>query len=102
MGRNRISEIQSTFDEICHYISRQPAATLHGLFTTGGIRFECEAKTTKDNRKFIFLPHGNRIYENDWGYYFNDMGKDGQSSRFAGYPGLSHFCQSEHQNNVVI
>ncbi len=27
---------------------------------------------------FISLPHNNRIYENDWGYRSNSMGKDGQ------------------------
>ena len=78
MGRNRIKEIQTTFDEIYDFIKDQPGATLHRLFTTGGIEFNCEAKSTRDNRRFIALPHGNRIYGDDWGFYCNDMGKDGQ------------------------
>jgi hypothetical protein len=36
------------------------------------------SKKTRDNKAVITLPHNNRIYENDWGYYFNGMGKDGQ------------------------
>lgn len=78
MGRKRIDDVQTSFDEIYNYISAQPSAILGNLHTTGGIEFECEAKVTRDNRRFISLPHGNRIYESDWGYYFNDMGKDGQ------------------------
>lgn len=78
MGRNRINTIQSTFDEIYNFINDQPGATLGGLYTTGGIAFNCKARITRDNRRFIFLPHSNRIYEGDWGYYFNGMGKDGQ------------------------
>lgn len=79
MGRNRIDTIQTTFDEIYDFINSQPAAALAGLYTTGGKAFECEAKLTRDKRRFISLPHNNRIYQNDWGFYFNDMGKDGQT-----------------------
>ncbi len=78
MGRNRIEEIESSFSDIYEFINEQPQATLTGMLTTGGVSFSCEAKTTKDGRKFIMLPHNNRIYESDWGYYFNDMGKTGQ------------------------
>lgn len=78
MRRKRIDEIQTSFDEIYSFIKGQPSSLLGKLQTTGGIDFECEAKVTEDSRRFISLPHGNRIYEADWGYYFNDMGKDGQ------------------------
>ena len=36
------------------------------------------ADVTRDGREFINLPHNNRIYEGDWGYTTNSMGKDGQ------------------------
>ena len=48
------------------------------MTTTGGVNFVAEAKTTRDNRRFISLPHNNRIYEDDWGFRTNCMGKDGQ------------------------
>jgi hypothetical protein len=48
------------------------------LQTTGGVPFVAEAKQAKDGRLFISLPHNNRIYEEDWGYRTNNMGKDGQ------------------------
>ena len=78
MGRQKIEEIETSFYQIYEFIRRQPTSKLSGLETTGGVLFSCQVKTTKDNRKFIELPYNNRIYENDWGYYFNDMGKDGQ------------------------
>jgi hypothetical protein len=78
MGHNKIREITTSFDEIYNFIKSQPSSSLCNIYTTGGVPFECEAKITKDSRRFILLPHGNRIYEADWGYYFNDMGKDGQ------------------------
>jgi len=40
--------------------------------------FEAEAKLARDGRRFISLPHNNRIYQNDWGYMANSMGNDGQ------------------------
>lgn len=78
MGRQRIEEIQTDFDQIFEFIVGSPDATLSDLMSTGNTPFSCQAKRTRDNRKFISLPHNNRIYKNDWGYYFNDMGKDGQ------------------------
>jgi len=78
MGREKIEEIKTAFSEIYEFIKKQPEATLLGLQTTGGVPFSCEAKSTKDKRQFINLSHNNRIYEADWGSYFNDMGKTGQ------------------------
>jgi len=48
------------------------------LLTTGGVEFLAEAKTAGDGRRFISLPHNNRIYGSDWGNIANGMGKDGQ------------------------
>jgi hypothetical protein len=41
-------------------------------------RLVAEEKTAQDGWRFISLPHNNRIYEHDWGYTSNSMGKDGQ------------------------
>jgi hypothetical protein len=78
MGRQRIEEIKTSFEQIFKFIMSKPDRTLSGLVTTGNVPFSCQAKKTRDNRAVITLPHNNRIYENDWGYYFNGMGKDGQ------------------------
>lgn len=66
------------FGEVYEAISEQPEARTPELFTTGGVPFVAEAKITRDGRRFISLPHNNRIYEHDWGYTSNNMGKDGQ------------------------
>jgi len=78
MPHDRINEIQSSFDEIYAFIADFPNQTITNLVTTGGIPFEATAKETRDGRRFISLPHNNRIYETDWGYRFNSMGKTGQ------------------------
>ena len=70
--------LRMTFDYVYRSISQQPSSRTPELFTTGGVRFEAEAKCTRDGRRFISLPHSNRIYEDDWGYVSNSMGKDGQ------------------------
>ena len=60
-------------------IHRQVESKTPELATTGkGIPFIAEAKTTRDGRKFISLPHSNRIYMDDWDYTTNAMGQDGQ------------------------
>ncbi len=54
------------------------------LFTTGqpGVEFVAEAKWASsvalDDKRFISLPHNNRIYACCWGNVQNHMGKDGQ------------------------
>jgi len=101
MGRNRIGEIQTTFTEVYGFIKTQPAATLGQLFTTGGVAFECVAKTTRDNRRFISLPHANRIYEADWGYYFNSMGKDGQRIGQYSIPINVKYLEAKRLNKAV-
>lgn len=70
--------LAKTFDEVYEAIATQPAAQTSELTTTGGVQFSAEAKTTQDGRRFISLPHNNRIYEGDWGYAANSMGNDGQ------------------------
>ena len=79
MRRKQIDPpLNSTFNEVYRTILSQPGAQTPGLITTGGVPFVAEAKKTRDGRKFISLPHSNRIYKNDWGYMTNSMGKDGQ------------------------
>jgi hypothetical protein len=67
-----------SFDEVYRTISEQPGGQMPELQTTGGVRFVAEAKVTRDGRRFISLPHSNRIYEQDWGYVTNHLGKEGQ------------------------
>ena len=70
--------LKMDFNDVYEVISKQPKAQTPKLLTTGGVTFIAEAKCTNDGRRFISLPHNNRIYENDWGYRSNSMGKDGQ------------------------
>ena len=71
--------LNCSFDEAYRAIKQLPFGTVKGLKTTGkGVAFDATARTTGDGRPFINLPHNNRIYEGDWGYTTNRMGKDGQ------------------------
>jgi len=70
--------LKSSFNEIYNAISSQQEKISPRLVSTGGVDFQAEAKDTKDGRRFISLPHNNRIYEGDWGYMSNSMGNDGQ------------------------
>lgn len=72
-----------SFDFAYQAILSQPNQQTPALETTGGVIFIAEAATAKDGRRFIKLPHDNRIYENDWGYSSNHMGIEGQ--RIAQY-----------------
>ena len=77
--RNPINPpLNATFNEIYQLISMQPGSRTPELTTTGGVKFFAEAKLTRDGRKYISLPHNNRIYKGDWGYTTNSMGKNGQ------------------------
>jgi hypothetical protein len=67
-----------SFDDVFEVISRQPGAKTPELLSTGHVPFVAEAKHSLDGRRFISLPHSNRIYENDWGFRSNHMGKAGQ------------------------
>ena len=69
---------QCTFDQIYQALQNMPSQLVIGLITTGGVPFEASASETLDGRKFINLPHNNRIYRGDWGLMNNSMGKDGQ------------------------
>jgi hypothetical protein len=95
VGRHRINNIATIFDKIWNFINDQPTATLTGLQTTGGKGFSCQAKITRDQRKYISLPHSNRVYESDWGYYFNDMGKEGQRIGQYSIPINERFIESK-------
>src|SRR5271169_3311623 len=70
--------LKSTFAGVYQAIAQQPNKCTPELVTTRGVRFVAEAKETKDRRQFVSLPHSNRIYEEDWGFTANSMGKDGQ------------------------
>ena len=79
MLRNLITPpLVKSFKDVYQAIAIQPSGQTPMLETTGGITFFAEAKITGDGREFISLPHGNRIYEGDWGYVTNSMGKEGQ------------------------
>jgi hypothetical protein len=79
MPRHPVSPpLKSTFEGVYQTIAQQPNARTPELETTGGVRFVAEAKATTDGRRFVSLPHSNRIYEDDWGFTANSMGKDGQ------------------------
>lgn len=87
MERKKINEIDSTFFEIYGWIKNNGG--IKGLVTTGGTQFNINVGQTKDGRLFLSLPHSNRVYENDWGYRNNSMGKDGQR--------IGQYCLSIHQ-----
>jgi|GEM_PF-2270084 len=77
MGRTKIDEIVSSFDDVFSWV--QDRGEVRSLYTTGQVSFSVSAKMTKlDERKFLSLPHGNRVYEGDWGFRRNVYGKDGQ------------------------
>jgi hypothetical protein len=70
--------LQCTFDFVYRLVKGQHNKMTPTLITTGGVPFEAEAKEARDGRRFISLPHNNRIYEHDWGYMCNSMGETGQ------------------------
>ena len=70
--------LKMSFDEVYKLISKLSKSQTPELITTGGVPFTAEAKCTRDGRRFISLPHNNRIYKDDWGHRSNSMGKDGQ------------------------
>ena len=70
--------LKMSFDDVYKAITLQPNSHTPELITTGGVPFVAEASISQDGRRFISLPHNNRIYEYDWGYRTNSMGKDGQ------------------------
>lgn len=79
MQRRRIDPgLELSFDQVYQTLTRQSNGVTPQLETTGGVPFVAEAKVTRDGRRFISLPHNNRIYEGDWGFQTNGMGQDGQ------------------------
>jgi len=79
MSRRLISPpLRATFQNVYEEISRQPNGSTPELETTGGVPFFAKVGIAGDGRAFISLPHSNRIYEEDWGYSANRMGRDGQ------------------------
>ena len=79
MARSAISpSLKLTFDHVYSCIAAQERTRTPLLWSTGGVQFVAEAKLARDGRRFISLPHNNRIYEQDWGFSSNSMGKHGQ------------------------
>jgi hypothetical protein len=79
MARNAVSPpLELTFDRVYQLVAACAGQRTPPLQTTGGVQFVAQASVARDGRRFISLPHNNRIYEHDWGYSSNSMGKDGQ------------------------
>jgi hypothetical protein len=72
-------------------LAELPEQAVDNLETTGGVPFRAEARVTQDGRQFIGLPHGNRIYADDWGSTTNSFGKDGQRIGHYAQP-LDEWC----------
>lgn len=70
--------LKNKFDTVYNLIIVMAERKVDGLVTTGGVVFSAKAAITRDGRKFISLPHNNRIYKSDWGLSTNSMGRDGQ------------------------
>jgi hypothetical protein len=71
--------LRNDFHNVWENLEREPGSNSPSLILMrSGKEFTAMAKVTQDGRKFIELPHNNRIYEGDWGYYNNSMGQDGQ------------------------
>ena len=81
------------FAQVWEAIRALPGWQVAGLETTGGVPFQAKAAVTRDGRRFIGLPHNNRIYEGDWGWTTNSMGKDGQRIGHYARP-LDGWCAS--------
>jgi hypothetical protein len=95
-----VPPLLTSFDFVYTLIGTQKGNTTSTLVTTGGILFEAEAKVTIDGRRFISLPHGNRIYEHDWGYKSNSMGKVGQRIRQYSVP-LDKWAKTRKQTDTL-
>lgn len=82
MNRKKIEPpLINSFSHVYDTLMKQSESTSPVLQTTGNkIDFTAKANKTQEehSRRFIDLPHNNRIYSSDWGYITNSMGKDGQ------------------------
>lgn len=67
--------LTTSFNEVYTAIGNQPNQITPQLQTTRGVLFTARASITRDGRRFISLPHNNRIYEGDWGFTTNAMGR---------------------------
>jgi len=94
MNRNQMQPpLKCSFWQVYHALEKLSGNTVDGLRTTGkGVKFSATASVTRDGREFINLPHNNRIYEGDWGYTTNSMGKDGQRIGQYARP-LDEWCE---------
>ncbi|MFT7562176.1 MAG: hypothetical protein ACI93R_004111 [Flavobacteriales bacterium] len=85
--RERIDEIDSPFNDVFDWVDS--TGGLNNLVSAGGVEFYVSAEMTGDGRRFLSLPHSNRVYEGDWGFRNNSMGKDGQR--------IGQYCLPLHQ-----
>jgi len=85
--------LKCSFWQVYDALKKLPGNSVDSLRTTGkGVEFSATASITRDGREFINLPHNNRIYEGDWGYTTNSMGKDGQRIGQYARP-LDEWCE---------
>jgi len=92
MSRRQMSPPpQCSFAEVYNALKRMPNQQVDSLITTGGVKFSAKAGLTRDGREYIGLPHGNRIYQDDWGFMTNRMGEDGQRIGHYARP-LDEWC----------
>jgi hypothetical protein len=83
--------LKCRFAQVYDAIAATPHNEVAGLSTTGGVAFWAQALEAQDGRKYIALPNNNRIYQHDWGYTTNHMGKDGQRIGHYARP-LDEWC----------
>ncbi len=83
--------LKCSFSQVYDTIVARPHREIADLRTTGGVAFGAQALKAQDGRKYIALPHSNRIYQADWGYTTNHMGKDGQRIGHYARP-LDEWC----------
>ena len=76
-----IPQSMATFDQI-YTMLLQCRGKECTLMTTGGVEFVATAATAQrvnlPDKRFISLPHNNRIYSCCWGNQSNHMGNEGQ------------------------
>lgn len=83
--------LKCSFAQVYDAIAASPDQSITGLSTTGGVVFRAQALKAQDGRKYIALPHNNRIYQPDWGYTTDHMGKEGQRIGHYARP-LDEWC----------
>ena len=100
MARRQMSPpLKCSFAQVYAAVKAMTNRQVAGLVTTGGVQFDAGADVTRDGREFINLPHNNRIYQADWGFMTNSMGKDGQRIGHYARP-LDEWCLSRNRSGL--